>query len=156
MIGRSIVQGHPLQDGNKRLGILLMTLFLSENGLRLQASEREITETALSLAQGTLDFNGLRSWLEAHTCRGKILSEKEGQEMASITLELSPEVEARLGMESRAVRQTPENLIVAAIEQHLDDLEDAREAQRVVAEIDAGRMATRPWGEVRARLGLDD
>ena len=45
-----------------------MTLFLSENGVRLQASEREITETALSLAQGTLDFNGLRSWLGAHTC----------------------------------------------------------------------------------------
>ena len=35
VIGRSIIQGHPLQDGNKRLGILLMTLFLSENGLRL-------------------------------------------------------------------------------------------------------------------------
>ena len=78
VIGHSIIQGHPLQDGNKRLGILLMTLFLSENGLRLEASEKEITETALSLARGTLDFNGLRSWLEAHTCREKIFSEKEG------------------------------------------------------------------------------
>lgn len=78
VIGRSIIQGHPLQDGNKRLGILLMTLFLSENGLRLQASEKEIAETALSLARGTLDFNGLRSWLEAHTCREKIFSEEEG------------------------------------------------------------------------------
>lgn len=78
VIGRSIIQGHPLQDGNKRLGILLMTLFLSENGLRLQASEKEITETALSLAQGTLDFNGLRSWLEVHICLGKIEGEKEG------------------------------------------------------------------------------
>ena len=76
--------------------------------------------------------------------------------MASITLELSPELEARLGMESRAARQTPESFITAAIEQYLEDLEDAREAQRVMAEIDAGRMATRPWGEVRARLGLDD
>ena len=55
-----------------------MTLFLSENGLRLQASEKEIAETALSLARGTLDFNGLRSWLEAHTCREKIFSEEEG------------------------------------------------------------------------------
>ena len=78
VIGRSIIQGHPLQDGNKRLGILLMTLFLSENGLRLQANEKEITETALSLAQGTLDSNGLRSWLEAHTCQEKIATSKEG------------------------------------------------------------------------------
>ena len=78
VIGRSIIQRHPLQDGNKRLGILLMMLFLSENGLRLQASEKEITETALSLAQGMLDLNGLHSWLEAHTCRGKIQSGEEG------------------------------------------------------------------------------
>ena len=78
VIGRSIIQGHPLRDGNKRLRILLMTLFLSENGLRLQANEKEITETALSLAQGTLDSNGLRSWLEAYACREKIATSKEG------------------------------------------------------------------------------
>jgi len=76
--------------------------------------------------------------------------------MASITLELSPELEARIDTWRGETKKTPEALLSAALLRALEDWEDAREAQRVVAEIDAGRMATRPWGEVRARLGLDD
>ena len=76
--------------------------------------------------------------------------------MASITLELSPEVEARLGAESRAARQTPESLIVVAIEQYLEDLEDYRDAVRISEEVRSGRMKTYSLEEVRAHLGLDD
>ena len=76
--------------------------------------------------------------------------------MASITLELSPEVEARVDLWRGETKETPEALLTAALLRVLEDWEDAREAQRVVAEIDAGRMGTCPWGEVRARLGLDD
>ena len=47
----------------------------------------------------------------------------------------------------------------AAFLQYLEaqeDEEDAREADRVMKEIDAGRMETYPWEEVKARLGLED
>ena len=70
--------------------------------------------------------------------------------MASITLELSPEVEARLGAESRAARQTPESLIAVAIEQYLEDLEDYRDAVRISEEVRSGRMKTYSLEEVRA------
>ena len=70
--------------------------------------------------------------------------------MASITLELSPELEARLGAESRAARQTPESLIVVAIEQYLEDLEDYRDAVRISEEVRSGRMKTYSLEEVRA------
>ena len=70
--------------------------------------------------------------------------------MASITLELSPELEARLGAESRAARQTPESLIVVAIEQYLEDLEDYRDAVRISEEVRSGRMKTYSLQEVRA------
>ena len=70
--------------------------------------------------------------------------------MASITLELSPEVEARLGAESRAARQTPESLIIVAIEQYLEDLEDYRDAVRISEEVRSGRMKTYSLEEVRA------
>ena len=76
--------------------------------------------------------------------------------MAQFVLELPQELRERIETRSGAANQKPENFMLMAIEQYLEDLEDAREAQRVMAEIDAGRMATRPWGEVRARLGLDD
>ena len=70
--------------------------------------------------------------------------------MASITLELSPELEARLGAESRAARQTPESLIAVAIEQYLEDLEDYRDAVRISEEVRSGRMKTYSLEEVRA------
>ena len=76
--------------------------------------------------------------------------------MAQFVLELPQELRERIETRRGAANQKPENFMLMAIEQYLEDLEDAREAQRVMAEIDAGRMATRPWGEVRARLGLDD
>lgn len=76
--------------------------------------------------------------------------------MAQLVLELPQELRERIEVRSCEVKQKPERFVLMAIEQYLEDLEDAEEAQRVVAEIDAGRMATRPWGEVRARLGLDD
>ena len=47
----------------------------------------------------------------------------------------------------------------AAFLQYLEaqeDEEDAREAERVLKEIEAGRMKTSPWEEVRARLDLED
>ena len=66
----------------------------------------------------------------------------------------SPEVEARLGAESRAARQTPENLIAAAIEQYLEDLEDYRDAVRISEEVRSGRMETYSLEEVRTRLDL--
>ena len=64
------------------------------------------------------------------------------------------QVEARLGAESRAARQTPENLIAAAIEQYLEDLEDYRGAVRIFEEVRSGRMETYSLEDVRVRLGL--
>lgn len=76
--------------------------------------------------------------------------------MASITLELSPELEARLGVESRAARQTPESFITAAIEQYLEDLEDAEDAVRISEAVARGEEKVYTAEEVRARLGLGD
>ena len=76
--------------------------------------------------------------------------------MASITLELSPELEARLGAESRAARQTPESLIAVAIEQYLEDLEDYRDAVRISEAVAREEEKVYTAEEVRARLGLGD
>ena len=50
--------------------------------------------------------------------------------------------------------QTPENLIAAAIEQYLEDLEDYRDAVRISEEVRSGRMETYSLEEVRTRLDL--
>ena len=76
--------------------------------------------------------------------------------MASITLELSQELRERIEVRSGEVKQKPERLMLMAIEQYLEDLEDAEDAVRISEEVRSGRMKTYSLEEVRARLGLDD
>ncbi len=62
-IVRSIIQGHPLQDGNKRLGMVLGTYFLALNGFSLTASDEDYFETAIGLASGRIDERRLLDWI---------------------------------------------------------------------------------------------
>ena len=55
--------------------------------------------------------------------------------MAQLVLELPQELRERIEVRSCEVKQKPERFVLMAIEQYLEDLEDAEEAQRVVAEI---------------------
>ncbi|MCI7403251.1 MAG: type II toxin-antitoxin system death-on-curing family toxin [Pyramidobacter sp.] len=63
VIFRSIIQGHPLQDGNKRMGMLLGTYFLKINGYTLTAGNDEFLNTALEIARGELHLQGIYQWL---------------------------------------------------------------------------------------------
>ena len=79
--------------------------------------------------------------------------------MAQIMLDLPQDVRERVEARSLAANQKPEIFLLRVIEEYLEaqeDEEDAREADRVMKEIDAGRMETYPWEEVKARLGLED
>lgn len=72
-----------------------------------------------------------------------------------IVLEVSRELEPRVLAEAEASGREPVAVLEAALDRCLEDWEDIREAARVLAEVEAGRMETHPWEEVRARLGLD-
>lgn len=63
VIFRSIIQGHPLQDGNKRMEMLLGTYFLKINGYTLTAGNDEFLNTALEIARGELHLQGIYQWL---------------------------------------------------------------------------------------------
>ena len=63
VIFRSIIQGHPLQDGNKRMGMLLGTYFLKINGYTLTAGNDEFLNTALEIARSELHLQGIYQWL---------------------------------------------------------------------------------------------
>lgn len=67
VIYRSIIQGHPLQDGNKRLGMLLGSYFLEINGLTLAASNDDFLKTALAIAQGFMSREDIYHWLRQNT-----------------------------------------------------------------------------------------
>jgi len=60
----SIVKNHPFADGNKRTGYILMRLVLMENQVDIQASEDEKYEFVLKIAEGRLNFEEIKSWIE--------------------------------------------------------------------------------------------
>ena len=76
--------------------------------------------------------------------------------MAQFVLELPQELRERIETRSGAANQKPENFMLMAIEQYLEDLEDYEGAVRISEEVRSGRMKTYSLEEVRVHLGLDD
>lgn len=65
--GVAIVKNHPFIDGNKRVALMVMYVFLEINGYRLDASEVEAVGVMLRLAAGELEEKGLSQWLKANS-----------------------------------------------------------------------------------------
>lgn len=61
--GFGIARSHPFNDGNKRTAFLAMAVFAERNGYSIQASDPEIVETILSLADGELSEASLEKWV---------------------------------------------------------------------------------------------
>ena len=62
VICRSVIQGHPLQDGNKRFGMYLATCFLELNNIIVTANDDDYVAIALRVAQSTADLEAVYQW----------------------------------------------------------------------------------------------
>ena len=62
----SLIKNHPFLDGNKRIGILTMLVFLDENGLPVTCTNDELVAIGLGLAESTIDEAGLIEWIISH------------------------------------------------------------------------------------------
>lgn len=65
-LGFSLVRNHGFLDGNKRVGHLAMSVFLSLNGQEIVASVDDQEATVTALAEGKLSREKLELWLVAH------------------------------------------------------------------------------------------
>lgn len=65
-LGFALVANHAFLDGNKRIGMYVMLTFLEVNGLPIEATNDEIIKVGLSLADGTMKYVELLSWVRAH------------------------------------------------------------------------------------------
>ena len=65
-IGASLVSNHAFLDGNKRIGMYVMLTFLEVNGVRLQCTDEEIVRAGLALADGSMGYDELLSWIREH------------------------------------------------------------------------------------------
>lgn len=65
-LGFSLVSNHPFVDGNKRIGIHTMLVFLTLNGVEIECSEQELIDVGLALADGKMNSEALAMWLSTH------------------------------------------------------------------------------------------
>lgn len=65
-LGFGLIQNHAFIDGNKRIGIHAMLVFLSINGIELSYRQDELSEVVLSVASGNLSFDEFCQWVQNH------------------------------------------------------------------------------------------
>lgn len=61
-----LVRNHSMVDGNKRLGIHVMLVFLALNGYELSYSQKELSDTVLALASGEIGAEDILQWIIEH------------------------------------------------------------------------------------------
>lgn len=64
--GFALSRGHCFPDGNKRIALAIVDVFLQLNGQELVASEPDAATTFLALAAGELSEAELAAWIEAN------------------------------------------------------------------------------------------
>ena len=65
-IGFNLISNHAFVDGNKRIGMYVMLIFLLVNGIRLNCTNEDVVEAGLGVASGTMDYEQLLQWIRRH------------------------------------------------------------------------------------------
>ena len=65
-IGVGLVSNHAFVDGNKRIGVFVLLIFLEVNGISVEATDDEIIDVGLRLAQGEMQYEELLQWIKEH------------------------------------------------------------------------------------------
>lgn len=65
-LGYGLIKNHCMIDGNKRIGIHAMLVFLAINGIELDYTQKELYETILAIADGSLEYEDLLKWILEH------------------------------------------------------------------------------------------
>ncbi len=65
-LGFSLISNHPFVDGNKRIGMLVMLVFLEVNGIFVKMTNEEFIKVGLGVASGTMKYDELLEFMERH------------------------------------------------------------------------------------------
>lgn len=65
-LGYGLTRNHPFVDGNKRIGVHAMLVFLALNGVELEYTQKELSDLFLGVAAGTISCDMLTQWIIEH------------------------------------------------------------------------------------------
>ena len=66
-LGYTLISNHAFVDGNKRIGMYVMLTFLEVNGIHMECTNEEVATVGLSVAAGTMTYEGLLKWVREHS-----------------------------------------------------------------------------------------
>jgi death-on-curing protein len=70
--GHGLARAHPYHDGNKRVALLAMIVFLGLNGHDLRATEPDLVRLMIGVADGRVSERSLASWIRARLVKGPL------------------------------------------------------------------------------------
>jgi death-on-curing protein len=59
----SLIKNHPFLDGNKRIGVTAMLVFLNSNDVEINCSNEELVKLGIGVADGSFDEDDIRNWI---------------------------------------------------------------------------------------------
>ncbi|MCL1833497.1 MAG: type II toxin-antitoxin system death-on-curing family toxin [Leptospirales bacterium] len=62
----SLIKNHPFFDGNKRIGVTAMIVFLKSNGIEINCTNEELVELGIGLADGSHGEAYAQEWIKNH------------------------------------------------------------------------------------------
>ena len=65
-LGYGLIKNHPFLDGNKRIGVHTMLVFLEINGISLEHTQEELYTIVLDVASGKSEIEELTKWILNH------------------------------------------------------------------------------------------
>jgi death-on-curing protein len=63
------MRNHPLPDGNRRVALVMMDVYLDEHGLCLRTSAEDVDRTFRAVAAGRMSETDLAGWLRGRVER---------------------------------------------------------------------------------------
>ena len=62
-IGFSLIANHAFIDGNKRIGMFVLLVFLEINGIKVKTTNDEVARVGLAVASGKMEYDELLAWI---------------------------------------------------------------------------------------------
>ncbi len=62
-LGYALISNHAFVDGNKRIGMYVLLIFLEVNGVKIRPTPSEVARVGLAVAAGEMRYPELLSWI---------------------------------------------------------------------------------------------
>lgn len=64
-----LIKNHPFLDGNKRIGLHAMLVFLDRNNVKVEYDDDELIKIIFGVADNSVTYEEFLNWLESHIAK---------------------------------------------------------------------------------------